>query len=92
MFLMWDFLTGYNFKLLKDKYCEIMSNNRFSEIHESFLEIVKFEYFAKPILYFRDLQITCIKMINNILCYINLIFFQTLKNGLNFDDFPKIAH
>ena len=80
MFLLWDFLTGYNFKLLKDyKYCEIMSNNRFSEIHECFLEIVKFEYFAKPILYFCDLQITCIKMIYNILCYINLIFFKLSK-------------
>ena len=33
------------------KYRGSMSNNRFREIHKSFLKIVKFEHFAKQIIY-----------------------------------------
>ena len=33
------------------KYPENINNNRFREVHKSFLKIAKFEYFAKQIIY-----------------------------------------
>ena len=33
------------------KYHEYMSNNKFREIHKSFLKTAKFEYFGKQIIY-----------------------------------------
>ena len=33
------------------KYRENMNNNKFREIHKSFLKTAKFEYFAKQIIY-----------------------------------------
>ena len=66
-----------------------MSNDRFREIQEISLKIAKFEYFAKQIIYIRNLQITCFKMIYNMFMFYEFDILRTPENGLNFDNFAK---
>ena len=54
-----------------------MSKNRFREISLSVeIEIAKFEYFAKVIIYIRNLQITCFKMICNTFIFLKFEIFS----------------
>ena len=69
-----------------------MSNNRFHEIQKYFLKVANFEFESQN-LNIRNLQITCFKMIyNNVMFCESDIFFGPPENGLNFDNFAKIAH
>ena len=43
-------------------------------------------------LYIRDLQIMCFKMIYKIFMFCGFDIFRTPENGLNLDNFAKIAH
>ena len=53
-----------------------MSKNRFREISLSVHKIAKFEYFAKVIIYIRNLQITCFKMIYNAFIFFKFEIFS----------------
>ena len=68
-----------------------MSNNRFREIHKSFLKIAKFEYFDRETNYifviYRSRALKC--LIYNLFMFYEFNIFQTPKNGLNFDNSRK---
>ena len=76
------------------KYRKNMSDNRFCEFHKSFLKSRNLNI-SRNKLYILAIQIKCFKMIYNIFMFYEsdiLIIFRTLENGLNFDNFVKIAH
>ena len=75
------------------RYRENMSNNRFREIHKTFLEIAKFEYFTKQIIdsLSHYLQITNFEVIYSKKCLFSTVSLIPAINGLNFNNFAKIA-
>ena len=68
-----------------------MSNNRFLEIQKTPLKSGNLNI-SRNKLYIRNLQITCFETIYDMFTFYEFDIFRTPENGLNLNNFAKIAH